>query len=76
MTKEVWPPPWQKYPTIPIGSLGWRMGHGEEYWYAWQDWYAGLATDQRHRYQKQYPEPSGWEGFYVRTIESLKNRIR
>jgi hypothetical protein len=31
-------PPWQKFPHIPFGSAGWRMGEGEEHWLAFDEW--------------------------------------
>ena len=65
-THEELLPPWKKYPQIPLGSLGWRMGFGEEYWIAWQKWYAELSPPPRSQYQTAFPEPPGWSGFYGR----------
>ncbi|SHJ13046.1 hypothetical protein SAMN02745163_01377 [Clostridium cavendishii DSM 21758] len=31
MEFKVRAPLWLKYPNIPQGSIGWRMGYGEEY---------------------------------------------
>jgi len=49
-------PPWAIYPSIAYGSIGWRMGTGEEYWRAWRayaasrlaDFPSALAYLQRH----------------------------
>ena len=65
-------PPWEKYPAIPLGSLGWRMGHGEEYWYEFQDWFAGLEDFERAKFVRTWPER--WEGFYGQTVEHARSR--
>lgn len=59
-------PPWQKYPAIPLGSLAWRMGHGEDYWIEFVDWFAGQLPEAKCDYASNYPEPAGWKGFYAR----------
>ncbi len=59
-------PPWEKYPAIPLGSAGWRMGHGEEYWFEFARWFAGLQPDAGRAYAEKHPEPTGWSGFYAR----------
>lgn len=50
MRSEHMVPPWQKYPAIPLGSLAWRMGHGEEYWIAFVNWFAGQRPDAHREY--------------------------
>ena len=57
-------PLWLKFPNIPAYSIGWRMGAGEDYRYAWAEWYDALADEERRRYQERYPAPEEWEGFY------------
>ena len=32
------PPPWQRYPEMAVGEIGWRMGHGEEFLDLWWHW--------------------------------------
>jgi hypothetical protein len=59
-------PPWKKYPEIPPGSIGWRMGYGEDYWDEFDAWFTRLNAAQRQRYAEENAEPSGWEGFYRR----------
>ncbi len=59
-------PPWQKYPNIPLGSVGWRMGDGEVYWAAFNDWFKRKTPEQRRAYAVENPEPSDWGGFYQR----------
>jgi hypothetical protein len=65
-------PPWIKYPHIPLGSIGWRGGYGEVYWFEFKDWYRALNNDEKIAVQTQYPEPHivkegyPWTGFYDR----------
>jgi hypothetical protein len=59
-------PPWQKYPEIPRGSVGWRMGEGETYWNEFDVWFARKHPDAKRQYAEEHPEPSGWAGFYAR----------
>jgi hypothetical protein len=71
-------PPWSTFSTIPLGSVGWRMGEGEEYWRKFDEWYRRLQPAHRERYALEHPEPEGWAGFYARKdthIECLKNRL-
>jgi len=58
-------PIWAAFPTIPWGSIGWRMGSGEDYWHAWMPWFKALAVDDRTEYKEMWPEPEGWQGFYT-----------
>lgn len=59
-------PPWIEFPTIPLGSIGWRMGAGEEYWARFDKWFRQLQPSQRQRFTGEHPEPDGWVGFYAR----------
>ena len=64
--------PWLEYPHIGLGSIGWRMGDGEDYWMQFDNWYGGLSGDQKAAYRTRYPEPTEvaqglpWTGFYDR----------
>src|SRR6266545_384348 len=58
-------PPWLSYPDISRYSIGWRMGDGEEYMCNWAVWFDGLTADGKEEYQKHYPEPEEWHGFYA-----------
>lgn len=67
-------PPWIAFPHIQRGSIGWRMGPGEDYWSEFSDWYQGLSPTRRKLHAQEYPEPQGWSGFYARKdayIESI-----
>ena len=57
-------PPWIKFPSIKWGSMGWRMGGGEDYWCLWCDWYRAQSKENKIDYKIQWSEPEGWEGFY------------
>lgn len=57
-------PVWVEFPKIPWGSMGWRMGPGEDYWHKWIGWYKALAAEQRLIYRQHWPESGRWVGFY------------
>ncbi|TPW23423.1 hypothetical protein FH712_10020 [Marinobacter nauticus] len=57
-------PPWLKYPEIPLGSAGWRMSPGEDYWYRFVDWFGCLSDGEKERYQLRYPKPESWVAFW------------
>jgi len=59
-------PPWLKHPEIPFGSIGWRMGYGEDYWHRFDTYYASLGSGGRKQFRDRHPEPAEWEGFYAR----------
>jgi hypothetical protein len=54
-------PPWRKYPEIQRYSIGWRMGYGESYMIAWDEWSEQMTLEQRVEYFKKYsPIPLEW----------------
>src|SRR6267142_1065903 len=57
-------PPWKEFPHIPCGSVGWRMGPGEDFWHLWTRWYSSLSLEERAEYKAKWPEPTDWMGFY------------
>jgi len=57
-------PPWEKYPDLEYGDLGWRMGYGEEYLDAFREWWVPLPPPDKRDYAGRYPPPSHWEGFF------------
>lgn len=59
-------PPWKKHPEIPLGSIGWRMGYGEDYWVSFDDWFKRKSHEHQKDYALKHPEPAGWDGFYSR----------
>lgn len=58
-------PPWLALPKIPWGSIGWRMGAGEDYWWIWVSWFMDLSQEKRDTYKHNWPEPEGWIDFYT-----------
>ena len=58
-------PLWIEFPRIPWGSIGWRMGGGEEYWHAWSVWFKSLPEAECEAYTTAWPEPSAWAGLYA-----------
>lgn len=61
-------PPWRVAPEYPMGSMGWRMGSGEDYWFLFGDWFKGLSASEQEAYILENPEPDNWEGFYDRLV--------
>lgn len=57
-------PPWLKYPNIPFGSIGWRMGDGEEYGMSFHDWFSRQPVDIQARFKSKYVPPADWSGFF------------
>ena len=54
-------PPWQKFPEIQAGSIGWRMGYGEVYMMAWDKWTDLFTKEQLIEYFNRYlPIPLDW----------------
>jgi hypothetical protein len=40
------------------------MGGGEDYVREWGQWYDSLTPEDREKYQRKYPEPEEWRGYY------------
>jgi hypothetical protein len=57
-------PPWEKYPEIEAGSIGWRMGGGEEYYNAFYRWFSALTSSDQEQFRLNHPETAAWAGFY------------
>jgi hypothetical protein len=57
-------PLWKEFPSIPWGSIGWRMGWGEAYANQWSTWYESRSNAEREAYKLENPEPPEWNGFY------------
>ena len=63
-------PPWIVCPKIGRGSIGWRMGSGEDYWSEFWKWYRDQNEPEKVEYQSLYPEPkegahgTSWTGIY------------
>jgi ribA/ribD-fused uncharacterized protein len=57
-------PLWIMYSHISRYSIGWRMGYGENYVIEFTSWYSSLNIEEKNMYQKMFPEPKGWLGWY------------
>ena len=54
-------PPWLRHPEIPSMSIGWRMGYGESYMMAWDEWVSQMEQESLVQYFKKYlPIPHNW----------------
>ena len=60
MINKIMAPLWLKYPEIPEGSIGWRMGYGESYAMDFHKWYHSLNADQKKEYDNKFPKPVCW----------------
>lgn len=57
-------PPWFMYPYISRYSIGWRMESGEGYIFKFGEWYCALSNEEQKQYQRMFPTPKGWVGWY------------
>ena len=79
-TEGLFAPPWEAIPEIPRGSIGWRMGDGDEYMHFWHTWYAELSAEKRALLRKRYPEPKEvtkglpWKGWYDEILAHNQKR--
>jgi hypothetical protein len=71
-------PPWAAIPTLPWGSLGWRMGDGEE---ELRDWMGFMRSNWSTRTQAldylvaQPPAPYRWRYFLLSTLRDLAEHL-
>lgn len=57
-------PLWIMYPWISQGSIGWRWGSSEGYKWDLYDWLETLTKNEQLQYEKMFPEPRTWRGYY------------
>ena len=62
--KPILPPPWIAFPKIERYSIGWRMGYGESFITEWGAWLDSLDKKDMKAYQKLFPEPVTWKGYW------------
>lgn len=60
MNNKLMAPLWLMYPNIPEGSIGWRMGYGENYADEYYKWFYSLTDEQKREYNKKFPKPVCW----------------
>jgi hypothetical protein len=66
------PPPWEAFPMIPRGSIGWRMGSGEDYIGDWYRWIQALTLPQFEAYQARHPAPGPWQSIYINCLKNVE----
>jgi ribA/ribD-fused uncharacterized protein len=54
------PPLWMMFPHIPYRSIGWRMGDGEAYLFAFNMWFDSLTKAEQEQYTDMFPRPKSW----------------
>lgn len=58
------PLPWMRFPELPPGSIGWRMGEGEAYLMQVSDWWETLTASERIEVELLHPATGAWAGWY------------
>ena len=58
---KIMAPLWLMYPHIPQGSIGWRMGYGENYGEAFFSWFSALKREEKADYEGRFPKPICWD---------------
>jgi hypothetical protein len=53
-----------KHPHIPGGSVGWRMGDGEDYYNEFYRWFSTLPAADQDAFARVNPPPSEWRNLY------------
>lgn len=57
-------PLWLRYPSYDRSCMGWRMGDGADYVTQFGRWLGMLSREEKDEYQRMFPEPHGWLGWY------------
>lgn len=65
-------PPWEKHPEIPVNSIGWRMGYGEDYMLEWVLWIKGLTASGQKKYYATLDVPAEWQNWAQQFFERKK----
>lgn len=70
-------PPWSRLPEIQQGSIGWRMGGGEDYLYRWfafvrEHWPS--RADALRYLRRHPPAPQRWSHFVIREVLEADKR--
>lgn len=72
-------PPWARYPWIPRGSIGWRMGSGEGYQIAWGDYVDEKirSLDEALAYLRRHPKaPRSWGEWIAGWLAGFEDELR
>lgn len=71
-------PPWARYPWIPRGSIGWRMGSGESYEMLWGDFVDEKvrSLDDALAYLRRHPKaPRSWGEWIAGWLASFDDEL-
>ncbi len=58
-------PPWVAFPDYKMGSMGFRMGSGEDYNVQFSEWYNAASEEDIESFKGKYPEVEKYAGFYA-----------
>ncbi len=58
-------PPFLEYPEFGMMDPGWRQGGGEGYRWDFEEQFNLLNKSEKKWYMQDFPEPPGWDGFYM-----------
>ena len=58
-------PPWTKHREIPAGSIGWRMGDGEDYYNQFYRWFSALSEPEQEAFARANEPPPEWSDLYT-----------
>lgn len=75
MIDKLMPPPWLMYPHILQGSIGWRMGYGEDYMMKFHKWFSELSESDQDNYKEMFPGPLNFIGWYGKYNPKLRTRF-
>ena len=54
-----------RYPDIPPGSVGWRMGEGEDYYNQFYRWFSVLHEAEQDAFARTNEPPPEWRELYA-----------
>ncbi len=66
-------PPW-RWADIPFGSIGWRMGGGEDYLEDWFDFWDEIDQKRAVTYARLVEPPESWREWFSERIMEKKKR--
>lgn len=58
-------PPWLAHPEIEPGSIGWRMGYGEDHMIKLSKYFNELSESEQLIYQLTFPARGDWKDWYL-----------
>ncbi len=58
-------PPWLAFPDYEMGSMGFRMGSGEDYNVQFSNWYNSASEEDIKKFKRKYPEVEKYTGYFA-----------